>query len=48
MSRIPAVTKFIGDNQTSLQQWILQFEVQITALGIEEYIQMEANVIVLY
>ena len=37
MSKILALTKFRGDNQASLQQWILQFEAQITALVIEEY-----------
>ena len=36
LPRILAMKKFRGDNQTSLQQRVLQFEAQLTALDIEE------------
>lgn len=35
LPRILAITKFRDDNQTSLQQRVLQFEAQLTALDIE-------------
>ena len=36
LPRILTITKFRGNNQTSLQQRGLQFEAQLTALDIEE------------
>ena len=34
MLRIPSIKKFSGDNEVSLIQWLLQFEAQLGALGI--------------
>ena len=34
MPRIPSIKKFSGDNEVSFSQWLLQFEVQLGALGI--------------
>ena len=35
MSKIPSVNKFNGDNVVSFNKWILQFEAQSDALGVQ-------------
>ena len=34
MPRIPSIKKFSGDDEVSFSQWLLQFEAQLGALGI--------------
>ena len=34
MPRIPSLRKFSGDDEVSFSQWLLQFQVQLEALGI--------------
>ena len=35
MTKIPSIKKFIADNEVSFNEWILQFETQSDALGVE-------------
>ena len=35
MPKIPSTNKFKGDNEVSFNKWILQFETQSDALGVE-------------
>ena len=35
MPKIPSIKKFNGDNEVSFNKWILQFEAQSDALGVE-------------
>ena len=35
MLKIPSIKKFKGDNEVSFTKWILHFEAQSDALGVE-------------
>ena len=35
MPKIPSIKKFKGDSEVSFNKWILQFEAQSDALGVE-------------
>ena len=39
MPKIPSIKKFKGDNEVSFNKWILQFEAQSDALGVENNIK---------
>ena len=42
MPKIPSIKKFKGDNEVSFNKWILQFEAQGDALGVEHNIKRQA------
>ena len=48
MPRVPQIAKFRGDNETSIQRWILQFEAQLQGLGIKDENKSWRNLLLCY